>query len=245
MESSADHSDTKKHTFILVHGAWHGGWCWQRVGERLERLGHKVFAPTLTGLCERSHLLNFDVNLTTHIADIVGLINSENLNDIVLVGHSYGGFVISGVAEQAPGKISSIVFLDAFVPDDGQSLVDIVPGSRLTEAIMAAAQNGELAMSAPKAALFHVNELDRAWVDDNCTAHPVAAFTQKLILSGARDRVEKRSYIRGKDYPHIVFDAARERARSTPGWRVYDVASGHDVMIDAPDTLADILCEVA
>ena len=108
-------------TFVLVHGAWHGGWCWRRVADRLEAKGHKVFTPTMTGLGPCSHLLNKDVNLSTHITDIINFIEWENLSDFVLVGHSYGGFVISGVAEKVGAKIGSIVFLDAFVPEDGES----------------------------------------------------------------------------------------------------------------------------
>src|SRR5215468_3419613 len=106
-------------TFLLVHGAWHGGWCWRRVSDLLEQQGHKVFAPTMTGLGERSHLLDARINLATHIADIVNVIKWEKLEDIVLVGHSYGGVIISGVAEQMRQSIGSIVFLDAFVPASG------------------------------------------------------------------------------------------------------------------------------
>ena len=113
-------------TFVLVHGAWNGGWNWRRVADRLRSRGHSVFAPTLTGLGERVHQLHPGVDLSLHIADVLGVIKYESLNDIVLVGHSYGGFVISGVAEVIPRKIRSIVFLDAFVPDDGDALIELV-----------------------------------------------------------------------------------------------------------------------
>src|SRR5262245_35158330 len=109
-------------TFVLVHGAWHGGWCWRRVTDLLEKKGHKVFTPTMTGLGERSHLIDPKINLATHITDIVNVIKWEGLKDIVLVGHSYGGSVVSGVAEQAGDAIGSIVFLDAFLPENGDSL---------------------------------------------------------------------------------------------------------------------------
>src|SRR5678815_4962567 len=111
-------------TFVLVHGAWHGGWCWQRVCDRLTARGHRVFAPTLTGVGERSHLSSPTVDLSTHVFDVVNEIRWKDLENVVLVGHSYGGMVISGVAEQVASKIASIVYLDAFVPADGQSLVD-------------------------------------------------------------------------------------------------------------------------
>ena len=112
--------------FVLVHGAAHGGWCWQRVSDHLTAKGRGVFAPTLTGLCERSHLLNETVNLTTHINDIVNEITWKDLERVVLVGHSYGGMVITGVAEQLESRIASIVFVDAFIPGDGQSVVDVI-----------------------------------------------------------------------------------------------------------------------
>jgi pimeloyl-ACP methyl ester carboxylesterase len=112
-------------TFVLVHGASQGGWCWRRVSDRLERRGHKVFTPTLTGLGERSHLMSRSVDLDMHITDVVNVIRWESLEGIVLVGHSYGGWVISGVAEQALSAISSIVFLDAFMPENGQKGLDL------------------------------------------------------------------------------------------------------------------------
>src|SRR5277367_6793049 len=112
-------------TFVLVHGAWHGGWCWQHVAERLHRGGHRVLTPTLTGLGERSHLLRAGIDLKTHIADVVNVMKWERLTDVVLCGHSYGGFVISGVAEQMAAAIRSIVFLDAFLPNDGESVQDL------------------------------------------------------------------------------------------------------------------------
>src|SRR5882757_4601722 len=117
-------AQTSAKTFVLVHGAWHGGWCWRRVSDLLEKKGHKVFSPTMTGLGSCSHLLSKDVNLTTHITDIANFIKWENLSDIVLVGHSYAGIIISGVAEQMSDKISSIVFLDAFMPENGDSLAE-------------------------------------------------------------------------------------------------------------------------
>src|SRR2546430_11596775 len=111
-----------RNTFVLVHGAWHGGWCWRRVADLLQQRGHKVFTPTMTGWGERSHLIDGKINLTTHVTDIVNVIKWESLKDIVLVGHSYGGIIISGVAEAMRDAIGSIVFLDAFVPGNGDSV---------------------------------------------------------------------------------------------------------------------------
>jgi pimeloyl-ACP methyl ester carboxylesterase len=229
---------------VLVHGAWHGGWCWRRVADLLEKKGHKVFAPTMTGLGERSHLLSKDINLATHVTDIVNVIKWENLANIVLVGHSYGGSVISGVAEQAHDKIGSIVFLDAFVPQSGDSLAGSA-SQPVREAIAAVVQKGEIAMKPVPAAVFRVNEKDRAWVDAMCTPHPVATLTDKITVTGARDKIAKRAYIRAKGYPSVPFDAAHDKLKTTAGWKVYELPSGHDAMVDLPDQLAEILVEVA
>jgi pimeloyl-ACP methyl ester carboxylesterase len=231
-------------TFVLVHGAWHGGWCWRRVSDLLEKGGHKVFTPTMTGVGERSHLLDAKVNLATHITDIVNVMKWEGLKNIVLVGHSYGGVIISGVAEQARDAIASIVFLDAFVPDDGTALAETAsPQSR--EAIKAATEKGEIAVKPIPAAVFKVNEKDRAWVDAMCTPHPIATLTDKISLTGARDRVGKRSYVRAKGYPSPSFDAAQAKVQALSGWRIYDMPCGHDAMVDMPDRLVEILLEVA
>jgi pimeloyl-ACP methyl ester carboxylesterase len=230
-------------TFVLVHGAWHGGWCWRRVADRLSARGHKVFTPTMTGLGDRSHLLNDKIGLTTHITDIVNVIKWEGLTDIVLVGHSYGGFVITGVAEQMQPTISSIVFLDAFVPESGQSLADILPPIR--ERIAAALQKREFVVQPTPAARFGVNEKDRAWVDAMCTPHPLATFTDKAIVAGARDRIGKKTYIRAKGYPNVAFDGHQALLGKIADWRVYELPCGHDAMVDLPAELTDLLLTTA
>ena len=200
------------HTFVLVHGAWHGGWCWQRVADRLRRGGHSVFTPTLTGLGERSHLLRAGIDLKTHIADVVNVMKWEQLTDVVLCGHSYGGFVISGVAEAMPSEIRSIVFLDAFVPRDGETVRDLT-GPAVQEAIGVALQRGDLAIPPRAAEAFGVNAADRAWVDRLCVGQPVGTFTEKIALTGARDRIPRKSYIRAKSYANPGFDRAYGRAQ--------------------------------
>jgi pimeloyl-ACP methyl ester carboxylesterase len=231
-------------TFVLVHGAWHGGWCWQRVAERLRVDGHSVFTPTLTGVGERTHLLRAGINLNTHITDIVNVLKWEDLNDVVLCGHSYGGFVISGVAEQAASSIRSIVFLDAFVPRNGESVQDLT-GPAVKEGIANALQRGDIAIPPRPAEAFAVNEADRAWVDRMCVGQPIATFTGKIALTGARDQIARKSYIRAASYPNPGFDKALAAARVDSSWRTYDVPCGHDVMVDMPERLSEILLEVA
>jgi len=231
-------------TFLLVHGAWHGGWAWCRVADRLRARGHAVFAPTLTGLGERAHLLHPGIDASLHVADVLAVIKYERLKDIVLVGHSYGGCVISGVAEAAPEAISSIVFLDAFIPDNGDATIDHVQPA-VQDVIRAALDRGETTVPVRDAAAFMVNEKDRAWVDSLAGPQPIRTMTEKLKLTGARERIAKKTYIRASGYPNVSFEKAYARVKSDPGWRTYEVACGHDVMIDAPDRLTEILLEAA
>ena len=230
-------------TFVLVHGAWHGGWAWVRVADRLRAGGHRVFTPTLTGLGERAHLIHPNVNASLHIADVVAVIHYEQLSDIVLVGHSYGGCVISGVAERVPETISSIVFLDAFIPDDGDATVDLVQPS-VQEIIRGVYACGETTVPVRDAAAFKVNEKDRAWVDSLAGPQPIGTMIEKLKLTGARERVPRKTYIRASGYPNVSFEKAHARAKAA-GWRTYEVPCGHDVMIDEPERLTEILLEVA
>jgi pimeloyl-ACP methyl ester carboxylesterase len=230
--------------FVLVHGAWHGGWAWRRVANRLRARGHIVFTPTLTGLGERAHLLHPGIDASLHIADVVNVIKYERLDDFVLVGHSYGGCVISGIAEAMPGAIRSIVFLDAFIPDNGDSTLDLVQPA-VQEVIRAALARGEPTVPVRDAAAFKVNEKDRAWVDAFATPQPIGTMTEKLTLTGARDHIPKKTYIRASGYPNVSFEKAYARVKADPTWRSYEVPCGHDVMIDAPDRLTEILLEVA
>src|SRR5215813_4953726 len=140
-------------TFVLVHGAWWGAWCWRRVARMLTQAGHEVFTPTLTGVGERSHLLKPDVNLDTHILDVVNEMRWQELNNVVLVGHSYAGMVVTGVAEKMEKSIASIVLLDAFFPETGEALVDLQPPA-VRDSFLAAERNGALAMPPRPAAMF-------------------------------------------------------------------------------------------
>jgi pimeloyl-ACP methyl ester carboxylesterase len=232
------------HTFVLVHGAWHGGWCWRRVSDLLEKQGHKVFTPTLTGLGERRHLMRTGINVSTHVTDVVNLIKWERLSGIVLCGHSYGGMVISGIAEQAADKIASIVFLDAFVPDNGDSMENLT-SQVVRDGLKAATERGDIGVPPRSAAQFMVNDKDQAWVDAMCVPQPIGTMTEMLKLSGARETIGKKSYIRAGAYPNPGFDKAMTRVQADKSWCVYSVPCGHDVMVDLPERLAEILLEVA
>lgn len=241
---SAAEGQSATKTFVLVHGAWHGGWCYRRVADMLTAKGHKVYTPTLTGLGERSHLMSRDIRLTTHIDDIVNVIKWEGLNDIVLVGHSYGGMVVSGVAEKQQPTISSIVFLDAFLPDDGKSLDDYTTPQQ-SRGLKEAADRGDIGLKPIPAAAFKVNEKDAAWVDAMCTPQPIRTFLDTIALTGAREKISRKTYIRATLSAGAAFAAAYQKVQADRSWQTYEVATGHDVMVDDPARLTEILLEVA
>jgi pimeloyl-ACP methyl ester carboxylesterase len=231
-------------TFVLVHGSWHGGWCWRRVADRLERRGHKVYTPTLTGLGERVHLLNASVDLNTHISDVVNVIKFEELKNIVLVGHSYAGCVISGVAEQMLPAIASIVFVDAFLPEDGQRMLDLTPAV-LRAAAIEAQSKGEIARPIVPAAAFRVNEQDQAWVNSKLTPQPLGPTFTPNKFTGAREKVAKKTYIRAVGNPQPSFDKWLAQCMADPTWRTHGIDCGHDIMVDKPDELTEQLIAAA
>jgi pimeloyl-ACP methyl ester carboxylesterase len=237
-------AQTARKTFVLVHGSWHGGWCWRRVADLLEKNGHKVYTPTLTGLGERSHLMSGLITLDTHITDVANVIKWENLDNIVLVGHSYAGFVVCGVAEKSLPAIGSIVFLDAFLPDNGQRVVDLTP-PELRSITLAAAAKNEVGRPVPPVKMFNVNEQDQAWVDSKMTPQPTFVSLQPIVLTGARDKIAKKTYIRATLTPNALFDTYFEKLKSGLTWKTYAVPSGHDVMVDMPERLSEILVEVS
>jgi pimeloyl-ACP methyl ester carboxylesterase len=231
-------------TFVLVHGAWHGGWCFKRVARLLRQAGHEVYTPTLTGLGERAHLMNRTIDLGTHVQDIVGVFRFEELSDVVLCGHSYGGMVISGVAEQIAAKIRSLVYLDAFVPENSKSLFDYLPAEQSEQMRADATQNGEGYKIAPiPAAAFAVNAKDAAWVDAMCVKQPLATFEQRLALSGWR--VPKRMYILAAGWEPSPFQQFGARFKDDRAWQFVSIACGHEVMVDRPQDLATALIAAA
>jgi pimeloyl-ACP methyl ester carboxylesterase len=231
-------------TFVLVHGASAGGWCYRQTADLLEKRGHKVFSPTLTGLGERSHLMSGSINLDTHIADVVNVIKWEGLENIVLVGHSYGGWPISGVAEQVPPAISSIVYLDAFMPENGQKGLDM-NSERSRGEIAEALKRGEVSRPAPPPTVWNIAEKNHALWVARATAQPIGVALEPIKLTGARERVAKKTYIRATGYDNPNFQSAYEKRKADPSWRTYTVPCGHEVMIDMPERLAEILEEVA
>lgn len=227
-------------TFVLVHGAWHGSWCWQRVRRTLQAEGHSVFTPTLTGVGERSHLASPQVNLSTHVADVVNLVRWEELDDIVLCGHSYGGCVITGAADRLVDRIRSLVYLDAFIPEDGQSLHDALPRDAGEAQVQAARDHGQGWLVPPiPAAVFNVNENDRAWVDRQCTPQPLATFQERRRLERSPPPA-KCTHVLATRFADSPFPAFHEIAKHK-GWKTVTIDSGHDVMLDRPAELSQLL----
>jgi pimeloyl-ACP methyl ester carboxylesterase len=238
----ATKSDT---TFVLVHGAWSGGWCYHKVAARLRAQGYAVFTPTLTGQGERSHLRAGTVNLSLHIEDVLNVFHYENLNGVVLAGHSYGGMVITGVADRIAERIAALVYLDAFLPEDGQSLFDINIPANTQHFIANAGSIGGLAVPAPPAAFFNVNAADAARVDALATPFPLGAFIEKIRLTGAHKTIAKRVYVHGTVLPReSPFKPFYERTKADPAWQVHALACGHDVMLDEPERVSEILADL-
>jgi pimeloyl-ACP methyl ester carboxylesterase len=242
--AAASSAASRSRTFVLVHGAWHGGWCWVRVADRLRAAGHRVFTPTLTGLADRSHLMSAQINLDTHIADIVNLFKWNDLNDVVLVAHSYGGWPVSGAIEALLPRVSSIIFLDAFMPENGQKGIDVNSASSV-KGLMDAIAKGQVSRPAPPASAFNIlSPKDLAWVESKLTEQPIGVSLQPIVMTGAREKVAKKTYIRANGYPMPRFDTWLAEAKAKPDWKTYALDGvGHDVMIDVPDRLVEILLE--
>lgn len=223
-------------TYLICHGAWSGGWSWRRIRTLLRDAGHEVFTPTYTGLGERAHLTHAMVDLDTHIQDILAVIEYEALSDFILVGHSYGGMVVTGVADRVPRHVRHLVYLDAFVPADGQSLNDLTGQER--EAV-----EGWLLPPNPPAP--DTAAADLAWTLPRRRHQPARCFSQKLRIANATPAFP-RSYIHcvKKDGPD-VFRQFADQFRDDPDWRFQEMNASHSPNITDPQALADVLLAIA
>jgi pimeloyl-ACP methyl ester carboxylesterase len=235
-------------TYVLVHGGGHGGWCYGRVARILRAAGHDVYAPTMTGLAERSHLVGPGVDLDCHIRDIVAVLHFEDLRDVILVGHSYGGMVITGAADRAADRVGRLVFLDAANPVNGQSLVDVA--GPIIEAVRPFGQVVDgvelVLLPAPDAGLLYgvTDPDDLAWMAERLTGHPWRCFEQPLTLTNEpalraipRYHVVCTSTLATRD--PVMMETARAEGR------LWDIDTGHDLMITEPAAVAGALLEIA
>jgi pimeloyl-ACP methyl ester carboxylesterase len=228
--------------FVLVHGAWHGGWCWSKVAAILRGRGHTVLTPTQTGLGERAHLLSRSIDLEVFVTDIVNMLKWEDLTDVVLVGHSFAGNSISGAADRVADRIRQLIYLDALIQEDGQSAFSQLPKD-LVEARTRAAQESSagLSMPTPPASAFGISDATQAaWVESRLTPHPLATYTAPLRLAKPVGNGLPTSYIICADPIYQPAEASRQWVKAH-GWRVSEIATGHDAMVTAPDVLADLL----
>lgn len=224
-------------TYVLVHGAWHGGWCWRNVTPLLRAGGHEVYSPTLTGLGERVHLLSPEVGLDTHIKDVVNVLEFEELTEVVLVGHSYGGMVITGVAEQAAARLAHLVYLDAFIPWDGQPLFALLGPERETAMRDQADREGDgwRIPPIPLESFGVADPADLAWAGPRIGMQPLRTFAQPVPLGDPHAASLPRTFIRCTRWPG--FARYEEHARGN-GWRMHALDAGHDAMITHPREVA-------
>lgn len=242
-------------TLVLVQPAWMGGWCWNKVAPRLREQGHQVYTPTLTGLAERAHLAKPDVGLTTHIQDIAGLVVFDDLHDVILVGTSSGGTVITGVANSVPERIASLVYLDAFLPSDGQCTFDLLPAQRRAtlEGLVEAEGDGWLLPRfAPPPWPVIIRDMwlvaddsDVEWMLPRLRPTPVGHFTEPVRAAAASLETIRRTYIRCTRTPAPPFDQAAKLVRSDPGWRYLELDAGHLSYITHPNEVAAMLAEIS
>jgi pimeloyl-ACP methyl ester carboxylesterase len=229
-----------KSPIVLVHGAWYGGWCWKKLAPLLVQAGHAVLVPTLTGLGERAHLSRPSVDLELHVQDVLALLEAEDLNDVTLVGHSYGGFVIAAVAQRARPRLKQLIYLDAFVPEAGQRVIDyLLPLDRRQAIVKAGEQSGYVAPIPPQAHGV-TDAQDIAWITPRLARQPFATFTQPMPAA-ADAPLLPRSYIACAQSAGGSFGPFATRFKDDPAWRFRELATGHNAMIIAPQLLARTL----
>ena len=222
-------------TYVLIHGGWHGGWVYSEIVARLASHNHRAIAPSLSGLADRRHLANCGVNLNTHIEDITNLLNFEDLKDVVLCGHSYGGMIVSGVCDRVPQRIRARVYLDAYVPKTGDSCWALA-GENYREIFLAGLSDDGLSSAPPEQLLQR---------DARVTPHPFASLVQKIHLTGSIEKVAHKGYLLALDQDRSPFTSVYQRIRDAPGWRTVTLNCRHNVMAAMPDEVVNFLLEFA
>ena len=227
---------TKTATFVIVHGAWGGSYGWTPFVERMRARGHRVFYPSLTGLGERSHLFNGDINLSTHIEDVGNTIRCEQLDRFVLAGHSYGGMVATGVAERHSDKVSGLVYIDAFLPENGKSLWDYTPGDN-TARFHEAGERGGIAVPSPAQSMVGLSDLEKSLR----APMPIGTLTEKIKLAGKAAAIANRLYIFAAKNPGNTFHQFYDRVRAETGWKTAELSCGHGIHRELPEELVKLL----
>lgn len=229
--------------FVLVHGAWHGAWCWQRILPGLWHAGHRAFTVSLTGTGERAHQLSPDIRLADHIEDVAAVMEAEELQEAIVVGHSYGGLIITGLADRMPRRIARLVYVDAVVPLPGESWSSGHPESTRAQRRAAIAATGAIPPSDPS--LFGLAGDDADWLARRMRPQPGGVYDDPLHFDAARVAALPRSFIDCNAPALATIDAMRERVRAETGWQVLEIGTGHDPMVSAPDALLRMLLAMA
>lgn len=232
-------------TLVLVHGSFGGGWAWQDVTPHLRDAGHDVYVARLTGLSDRSHLLDCGVDLTTHVTDVVSLLFYEDLSNVVLVGHSYAGMVITGVAAEAPDRLKQLAYLDACVPDEGQCEVDLWPKEWQSDVEDDGSANSKLRPPVSPATLGVTDPEVADWMRKRMTPHPMATYTQPVPKGSDKSASLPRVFIYCSDGPITHVFAPFAKKAEAAGWQVRTLATGHMAMISAPREVAELLDDIA
>jgi pimeloyl-ACP methyl ester carboxylesterase len=240
-------SETPAKTYVLVHGAYGGGWIWRDVAAGLRRRGHEVHAPTQTGMGERSHLMSRQITVDTHIQDVANVIETNELADIVLVGHSYGGMAVTGVADRMPERVRHIVYLDALIPEDGETAFAILPaGMAEDRRKVAAAQGGGVALPVPGPEAFPIPDgPGKDWFMRRLRPHPIGTYESPVRLTKPAGAGRPVTYVAYTGPALGSIEPSRQRARakaaSGTGWTYRELAVPHDVEIPQPQTVIDLL----
>jgi pimeloyl-ACP methyl ester carboxylesterase len=229
--------------FVLVHGTWGGGWYWRDVAERLRAKGHSVFTPTLSGLGERAHLMSRATDLDTHIEDIAGVIACERLRDVTLVGTSYAGLVISGVADRMPQNIGALIYLNAALPTHGQCMLDTVPPERRATVQKLADDEGD-GYRVPTSLVLDTGIEDEAQRRDflsRMSPHPLPSLLQPIRLTGRYLDVPRKAYVLATKKISHRFAEYHAWAKRQPDWTASEIASRHYPMVTEPESTAELL----
>ena len=239
------HGHVGSKTYVLVHGAYHGGWCWKGVAEKLRSLGHAVFTPTLTGLGERSHLINMRPHLETFITDVSQVLECEEIEDAILVGHSFAGSVISGVADRVPHRLRHLVYLDALILQDGESSYDRNPEKIENYRRRAVDASSPDAVPPKTPADFGVTDPRLAsWLEQKLSAQPLAPYFDRLELEHPVGNGIRSTYIACSQPLFPSLEESRDRARGYPSWTYLEFPASHSVMLEKPAQLAELLSQL-
>jgi pimeloyl-ACP methyl ester carboxylesterase len=230
-------------TFVVAHGAWSAGWAWKKMHPLMAARGHRLFTPSYTGLGERAHLGGPHIDLETHIADIVGVLEMEDLRGVILIGHSYGGMVATGVADRARDRIAQLVYLDSFAPKHGDSVFSLLP-AREAPARAAAAKTGDGWKMPENPMPPDTPEADRAWAEPRRRPQPLKTYEQRLNLKGGELTLPRHYIYALRHPPDDRFRPFLERGKRE-GWRTYEIDASHNPHITCPDVLMKLLDEIA